>query len=157
MYKRILVPVNGSHASAAGLHEAVELAQQQGASVRLIHVIDKRAIAGTRPDSRGAAGLCDVLAKKGRAILDRARAFAQRQGVVVDDAVSRFANERAASAILADVEKWRPDLVVMGKSARSRLSRMIRKSDAELVAREARVPVLVVSVEDCNCAGGAAH
>jgi nucleotide-binding universal stress UspA family protein len=148
MYKRILVPVNGSHASAAGLHEAIELAQEHGARMRLLHVIDKRMIAGTRQGSYGAAGLWDILATRGRSVLDRARALAQRQGVVVDDAVSKFASERTASAILADVEQWRPDLVVIGKSARSGLSRIFKKSDAELVAREARVPVLVVHVDD---------
>ena len=148
MYKRILVPVNGSHASAAGLHEAIELAQEHGARMRLIHVIDKSVIARTRPTSYGAAGLCDTLATRGRAILDRARALAQRQGVEVDDAVSRFANVPAASAILADVEQSRPDLVVIGRRARSGLSRIFNRSDADLVAKDARVPVLVVHVDD---------
>ena len=148
MYKRILVPVNGSHASAAGLHEAIELAQEHGARMRLIHVIDKRVIAGTRQGCDGAAGLCDSLVQRGRAILDRARTLAQKQGVEVDDAVARFASVRAASAILADVEQWRPDLVVIGKRARSGLSRIFSKSDAELVAKAARVPVLIVHVDD---------
>jgi len=151
MYKRILVPVNGSHASAAGLHEAIELAQEHGARMRLIHVIDRRMVAGTRPGSYGAAGLYDVLTKRGGAILDRARTLAQKQGVEVDDAVSRFASYRAASAILADIEQWRPDLVVIGRRARSGLSRIFNKSDAELVAREARVPVLVVHADDDKC------
>ena len=148
MYKRILVPVNGSHASAAGLHEAIELAQEHGARMRLLHVIDRRMVAGTRPGYYGAAGLCDILVKRGRAILDRARALAQRQGVEVDDAVSRFASVPASSAILADVEQWRPDLVVVGKRARSGLSRIFNRSDADLVAKDARVPVLVVHVDD---------
>ncbi len=148
MYKRILVPVNGSHASAAGLHEAVELAQEHGAKVRLLHVIDQRMVAGSSLGGYGAAQLCDTMLKKGGAILDRARAFAQKQGVEVDEAVSKFASGRAASAILADVDKFRPDLVVIGRRARSGLRRMFRKSDAELVARAARVPVLVVHVDD---------
>jgi nucleotide-binding universal stress UspA family protein len=148
MYKRILVPVNGSHASAAGLHEAIELAQDHGARMRLLYVIDRHMVAGTRPSYYGAAGLCDMLVKRGRGILDRARTLAQRQGVEVEDAVSKVVSVPASSAILADVEQWRPDLVVIGRRARSGLSRIFKKSDADQVAREARVPVLVVHVDD---------
>jgi nucleotide-binding universal stress UspA family protein len=148
MYKRILVPVNGSHASAAGLHEAIELAQEHGAKMRLLHVIDKRMVAGTSLGGYGAAGLCDTMLKKGGAILERARSLAQRQGVEVDEAVSKFASDRVASAILADAEKSRSDLVVIGRRARSRLGRIFNRSDADLVSKDARVPVLVVHVED---------
>jgi nucleotide-binding universal stress UspA family protein len=148
MYKKILVPVNGSHASAAGLHEAVELAQEHGAKMRLLHVIDKRMVAGSSLGGYGAAELCDTMLKKGGAILDRARAFAQMQGVEVDEVVSKIAHGRGANAILADADKFRPDLVVIGRRACSRLHRMFRKSDAELVAREARVPVLIVHVDE---------
>ena len=116
--------------------------------MRLIYVIDRRMVAGTRPGYYGAAGLCDMLVNRGRAILDRARTLAQKHGVVVDDAVSKVASVSASSAILADVEQWRPDLVVVGKRARSGLSRIFKKSDAERVAKEARVPVLVVHVDD---------
>jgi nucleotide-binding universal stress UspA family protein len=149
MYKRILVPVNGSRASAAGLHEAIGLAQELGARMRLIHVIDKRVIAaGNRAGVDCAAGLCDALITRGRSILERARSLAQDEGVEVDDAISRFAIARAASAILADSEQWRPDLIVIGKRARSRFSRVFSRSDADLVSKDAHVPVLVVQVED---------
>lgn len=41
MYKRILVPTDGSDTAEAGLREACNLAQElKGAQLRVIHVID---------------------------------------------------------------------------------------------------------------------
>jgi nucleotide-binding universal stress UspA family protein len=41
MYKRILVAVNGSDTSNFTLKEAIKLAKDQHAALRLIHVIDE--------------------------------------------------------------------------------------------------------------------
>jgi nucleotide-binding universal stress UspA family protein len=41
MYKRILVPVDGSPASALGLREAVRFAKDQRARLRIIHIVDE--------------------------------------------------------------------------------------------------------------------
>ena len=51
MYKRILVPFDGSPTSNAGLDEAVKLARLTGASIRLVHVLDHL------PFSSGGPGL----------------------------------------------------------------------------------------------------
>jgi nucleotide-binding universal stress UspA family protein len=40
-YKRILVPVDGSPTSNAGLKEALKLAKSQHAKVCLLHVVDE--------------------------------------------------------------------------------------------------------------------
>ena len=44
-YKRILVPVDGSPTSNAGLREAIRLAQGEGATLRLVHVADQHYVA----------------------------------------------------------------------------------------------------------------
>jgi len=41
MYKRILVPIDGSPTSIRGLDEAIALAKLCGASLRLVHVLDR--------------------------------------------------------------------------------------------------------------------
>jgi nucleotide-binding universal stress UspA family protein len=41
MYQRILVPVDGSPTSHAGLAEAIELARLTGGRLRLVHVVDE--------------------------------------------------------------------------------------------------------------------
>jgi nucleotide-binding universal stress UspA family protein len=46
MYKRILVPVDGSHTSTLGLSEAIKLSKDGGAKLRLIHVVDDLIMSG---------------------------------------------------------------------------------------------------------------
>ncbi|MGZ5229582.1 MAG: universal stress protein, partial [Burkholderiales bacterium] len=41
MYKRILVPVDGSTTSTLGLNEAIGLAAEQGAQLRILNVVDE--------------------------------------------------------------------------------------------------------------------
>ena len=44
MYQRILVPVDGSPTSNAGLAEAIKLAKLTGARVRVLHAVDEMQI-----------------------------------------------------------------------------------------------------------------
>ncbi len=39
MYPNILVPIDGSEASACGLAEAIKIAKQQGSKLRLLHIV----------------------------------------------------------------------------------------------------------------------
>ena len=41
MYKKILVPADGSEASTLGLKEALKLAAQYKAAVRVVHIVDE--------------------------------------------------------------------------------------------------------------------
>jgi len=47
MYKRILVPIDGSPTAEAGLKEAIRMAQLMQASLRMIHVVDELSFALT--------------------------------------------------------------------------------------------------------------
>ena len=44
MYKRILIAVDGSKTSNLALKEAIQLAKEQRATLRLIHVVDETPI-----------------------------------------------------------------------------------------------------------------
>jgi nucleotide-binding universal stress UspA family protein len=41
MFKRILVPIDGSRTSNLGLDEAIRMARQQRATLCLLHVVDE--------------------------------------------------------------------------------------------------------------------
>ena len=41
MYQKILVPIDGSETAALGLNEAIRLAKNQGAKIRLMHVVNE--------------------------------------------------------------------------------------------------------------------
>jgi nucleotide-binding universal stress UspA family protein len=54
------------------------------------------------------------------------------------------AGVRVADMTTRDARRWRADLIVMGTHGRRGVNRMLMGSDAELVVRNAGLPVLLV-------------
>jgi nucleotide-binding universal stress UspA family protein len=52
MYRRILVPVDGSAISTLGLRHAIALAKSQRARLRVLHVVDGKLFAPRWADTR---------------------------------------------------------------------------------------------------------
>jgi nucleotide-binding universal stress UspA family protein len=144
MYRKILVPVDGSPAAARGLREALALAKDQRAKVRLVHVVDQGLAIGVVDAGFQFQEMIDGLAKGGRIILERARRSAEKQGVRAEGVLYEKMAGPAAEAILRDARKWGADLIVMGTHGRRGLRRVVLGSDAEQVVRMSKVPVLLV-------------
>ncbi|HXZ49052.1 MAG TPA: universal stress protein [Usitatibacter sp.] len=144
MYRRILVPVDGSATANRGLREAVRLAQDQGAKLRLVHVVDEGAALGVAEAGVDVEGLVEALVKNGRAVLERARRSAEKLGARPETAIYETMAGPASESILREARKWRADLIVMGTHGRRGLRRIVLGSDAEHVLRETPVPVLFV-------------
>ena len=145
MYKRILVPVDGSATSNAGLAEALKLARLTGASLRLLHVVDDMPfILGA--DSMGAmtGDLFSLLREGGERILASARATVEAEGVGVDTQLFDSMDGRLSDRVAQQVAEWQADLIVLGTHGRRGVGRMLLGSDAEQVIRTATVPVLLV-------------
>ena len=70
MYKRILVPIDGSPTSSRGLDEALALARLTGASLRLVHVVDQWTF--TAGCETYTPDIMEILLADGRKILDAA-------------------------------------------------------------------------------------
>lgn len=145
MYQRILVPVDGSDTSNAGLAEAVKLARLTGAQLRLLHVVDESpflmSAEGMAAISTDVLGL---LREGGARILDKARAYAVDKGVAADTLLYDGLTGRLADCVAEQVQQWRADLIVLGTHGRRGVGRMLLGSGAEQVARTATVPVLLV-------------
>jgi nucleotide-binding universal stress UspA family protein len=144
MYRKILVPVDGSPTATRGLREALALAKDQGAKLRIVHVVDQGLAIGVADAGFQFQEMIDGLAKAGRAILERARRSAEKQGVRAEGVLYEKMVGSAADAILRDARKWGADLIVMGTHGRRGLRRVVLGSDAEQVVRMSKVPVLLV-------------
>jgi nucleotide-binding universal stress UspA family protein len=144
MYRKILVPVDGSPTSARGLREALALAKDQRAKVRLVHVVDEGLAIGVVEAGIEFEDLLDGLVKNGKAILKRARRSAEKQGVRAEGVLYEKVAGSAADSILREARKWGADLIVMGTHGRRGVRRVVLGSDAEQVVRTATVPVLLV-------------
>jgi nucleotide-binding universal stress UspA family protein len=144
-YKRILVPVDGSPTSNAGLREAIELAKAQGASLRLVHVADEHFIAlmgldyGTRVDE-----LMRSVIAAGRTIVRKAERAARKAGLEPSSVMLQTLTGPVADAIVGEAKKWGADLIVIGTHGRRGVSRLLMGSDAEQIVRLSAAPVLLV-------------
>lgn len=143
-YKRILVPVDGSPTSAKGLQEAIRLAKETGARLRLLHVVEEYSAFAAPEVGVNIGPLLDAMKATGRKTLARIEASARRAGVRPESALVEDFGGRVADAVIAQAKRWRADLIVMGTHGRRGVTRALLGSDAELVARWSPVPVLLV-------------
>lgn len=145
MYERILVPFDGSATSSEALAEAVRIARFCSSRLRLIHVVDPLLyITGMEVGGLYMNEIVPELLAAAEALLGTARESIEAQGVSVETEVLQSAGERVARIITEQATEWNADLIVIGTHGRRGVDRVIMGSDAELVARTATVPVLLV-------------
>ncbi len=143
MYKKILVPVDGSETSQLGLQHAILLAKDQKAALRLLHVVhDYLVNDGLRGFVRS-GDLLQELRERGRTILNDGANSAREQGVDADtELIETLVGP--GPVIVEFAEKWPADLIVIGTHGRRGIRRLVMGSDAEYVVRTTPVPVLLV-------------
>ncbi len=145
MYKKILVPVDGSPTSLCGLQEAIRLAKDQGASVRLIHVADEfLAMGSPYAPMIDYQTFLTAVRESGNAILEKMRTVAGEQGLQAETQLLETIGGRAADKIIEAAIRWPADLIVMGTHGRRGVRRLLMGSDAELVVHSTPVPVLMI-------------
>lgn len=145
MYERILVPFDGSATSSEALAEAVRIARFCSSRLRLIHVVDPLLyITGMEVGGLYMNEIVPELLAAAEALLGTTRESIEAQGVSVETEVLQSAGERVARIITEQATEWNADLIVIGTHGRRGVDRVIMGSDAELVARTATVPVLLV-------------
>lgn len=149
MYKRILIPVDGSHTSNKALTAALQLARDASAQVRLIHVVDELAyLSGYEAYAAYSAELIEVAQKVGKKILDDAMAIAQAAGVEADQMLFEKFGEHLGETVADAAKHWNADLIVVGTHGRRGIGRMFLGSGAEQIIRLAPMHVLVVRSQD---------
>lgn len=144
MYRKILVPIDGSPTSARGLAEAVAMARACGASLVLLHVVDAYPLVADSASVAAWEAMLQSLRAQGKAILDQSASVASAHGVAAEETFVESPSGRVADRIVEAAERSGADLIVMGTHGRRGFSRLTLGSDAELVMRAASVPVLLV-------------
>jgi nucleotide-binding universal stress UspA family protein len=153
MYKRILVPVDGSPTSNRGLEEAVKLAASTGGQLRLLHVVDDLSAAMAMSGYGGATvDIFALLKEGGEQVLRDAKALVEQHKVPVEAVLIEGMSGRLSDHVAAQIGNFGADLVVLGSHGRRGVGRMVLGSDAEQIIRSAQVPVLVVRAPDTAAA-----
>lgn len=148
MYKRILMPTDGSASSDLAVTQGLELAKQLGAEVTFLHVLENPLTAGyATPETLPyAAELYQDLREAGAQLLERAKAKAAAVGVTANTVLVEHHDPVEA---VHDAEADH-DVVVMGTHGRRGFNRWMFGSVAEGALRRSTKPYLVVRAQDAS-------
>jgi len=145
MYKKIVVPLDGSATSDLALTTAIGLATSFGAQLRLLHVVDEMAYSTGYDQFGGSSGaLVKAMREAGQQILDQAAKVAVAAGVPSDNVLFDQFGAHLAETVADAARLWEADLIVVGTHGRRGMGRFFMGSGAEQIIRLAPVPVLVV-------------
>ena len=147
MYKRILVPVDGSEPAARGLEEAIKIATATQGELRLINIVNELVLTSPQAPLFNFDKVLESLRAGGQAVLDTSKAKVEKAKVRVTTELVESMGGRAADFIVDQAKSWSAELIVMGTHGRRGLVRLAMGSDAELVLRYAPCPVLMVRGE----------
>lgn len=141
MYKRILVPVDGSETSSKAVAAAVQLARDSGGCLHVIHALDEfDQVGGYEYTGK----VVEAARKQAAKILDDAIALARAAGIEADTRLMEVRSRPLGEVVADEARAWEADLVVVGTHGRRGVGRVLLGSDAEQVIRMAPVPVLAV-------------
>lgn len=141
MFKRILVPIDGSDTSNKALVAALQLARESGGRVRVLHALDEMIYLTGYEVGADVLRLAREQAVK---VLADAAEVAKASGVPHDTRLVETAGKRLGELAAEEAAAWEADLVVVGTHGRRGFSRALLGSGAEQVIRMSPVPVLTI-------------
>jgi nucleotide-binding universal stress UspA family protein len=146
MYKRILVAVDGSDTSNLALKEAIKLAKDQRAALRLIHVVDETPVYMMVDVPYSIVDYQKAMREAGRKELAACAAKAKAARVKFDTkfVVINTLAQRICDVINKEAKRWPADVIVIGTHGRRGFNHLFLGSVAEGVIRLAAKPVLVI-------------
>ena len=146
MYKHMLVAVDGSDTSNLALQEAIKLAKEQQAALRIIHVVDETPAYMMVETPYLVADYQKAMREAGQKVLATCAATARQAGIEVDTkfAILEVMAQHICDAINEEAKRWPADLIVIGTHGRHGFNHLLLGSVAEGVIRLATKPVLVI-------------
>ena len=144
MYKRILVPLDGSETARFGLREAISLAKEHKSSLRLLHVVSPFHLMMEISAGEDIERYHQALVEAGELLLRDAKALCASLDVQTEISLRKLQGGRVADAIVDEAREAGCDLIAIGTHGRRGVSRALLGSDAERVLRQATVPVLLI-------------
>ena len=146
MYKRILVPTDGSPLSVKAVQSAVAQAVATGAELVALHVVPRYPLRFYDSDSSipnpEAARTEKQWAEKGQAMVESVQKSAEAEGVKAKGIIMR--SDLVAESVIAAAREHNCDLIVMASHGRKGLNRLLLGSETHHVLTHGTLPVLVV-------------
>jgi nucleotide-binding universal stress UspA family protein len=152
MYRKILVPLDGSATAEAGLREAIALAAALRARLCLLNVFVDLPLLAEVSAAVISQEVHARLQQHGRELLAKAEDAAKEGGAEAESVLHESADGSVADAIVSEAARLGCDLIVMGTHGRRGLRRLTLGSDAEQVVRHSVVPVVLVRRDEAATA-----
>ena len=137
--KQILIATDGSSSAQDAVDIGLDLAQEQGADVTLVHVTPVEEIRGGRGGAHALTHREDI--DESETALKDAADAADAAGVSYE--LERFSGE-TVETIVALADSKNADLIVLGSRGRNAVTAALLGSVSQGVLHEAKRPVLVV-------------
>jgi nucleotide-binding universal stress UspA family protein len=146
MFKRILVAVDDSATSLMALNEAVKLAKDQSAKLRILHVVDLASSYMVAMPPFTVDDYNKMLQNAGDKLMIDLRNKLKSTKIDFDLKIEsvKSARTRVSDVINKQAEEWPADLIVIGTHGRRGFDRIMLGSVAEAVARTCNSPVLLI-------------
>ncbi len=135
MYKKILIPVDGSEHSTQAAIQGTELAQIIGATVTLFHVVP------VLPVDRFRTIVIDEIKLQGKEIIKQAKQDVTRYQIPID---TDIVPGHPADAIVLKARLEEYDLIIMGSRGLSAVKSYLLGSVSSTVSRHAHCSVLII-------------
>jgi nucleotide-binding universal stress UspA family protein len=144
LFKKILVPLDGSDLAEKVLPHVTDLAKDSGAEITLVTVVElSLGVAGSKLEAfpQAVAERKAALWAEAMGYLERAQRALRERGVMAKGIVLEG---DVASQLIAYAEKQGFDLIAMATHGRSGIDRFVMGSIAEKVLRSTIKPVLLI-------------
>ena len=142
MFKKILVPTDGSELATQAALRVVPLAKMSGASLMVLYVQGVYPYRGVGDavasgmQAYVAAGLAE-----GQRAIESIASVAKAEGVAIEQLVTE--NDQVADGIVEAAQSAGADLIAMGSHGRSGLAKLMLGSVAAKVLTLSPIPVLI--------------
>jgi nucleotide-binding universal stress UspA family protein len=143
VYKRILVPIDGSDASGLALREAIALAKDQNATIRIFHVVDLTTTYSS-VSSPHVVERQNALQAEGQKVVANGSEPVRAMGIQCDSKCISTFNKDICDLIENEANHWPADVIVIGTHGRRGIRRMFLGSVAEGLARISNKPLLLI-------------
>lgn len=146
MYKHILVAIDESDTSDLALREAIYLAKDQNAVLRLVHVVDLTPVYLTVETPYPYADYQKAMEEGGEKVLASRAKMAREVGIEVESKLItiKMLGVRIYDVIEEQSKQWPADLIVMGTHGRTGFQHARLGSVAEGLIRLTTKPVLLI-------------
>lgn len=149
MYKKILLPTDGSKNSEKAIAHALNITEKDGSEIIILNVVDSVYLTGLPEE--------DLITKSELILEEESKKVTQRVKDIITDIESKEGIDasnitltpmtlegNAADVILKVSEKENVDIIVIASSGKHMLDRFLLGSVTEKAVRHTKVPILVI-------------